>query len=418
MGNGATQLRRRVEYTHKFNTHMGRHGWLRLTPAYSVKIVEEIIARYQGQLNVLDPFCGTGTTALVTMNYGHHASTLDINPFLVWLARAKTAYYSDASLEAARLAGESALALALNEAVSPAETPPIHNIARWWAEEPLRFLRHLKAAIAQVASDEHTSDLLNVAFCRTLIRLSNASFNHQSMSFKNPPINHTLFNCDETFLDDLRFVINGAVQNPVGTVSILQGDAKHMLSACGENFDLVITSPPYANRMSYIRELRPYMYWMGYLADKQDAGNLDWKAIGGTWGVATSRLATWKPNQEHWIPDSLVSAIKSIASDNNPSGRLLSNYVAKYFADISAHLDGLRSTLNGGARVHYIIGNSSFYGVLVPTERIYTEMLIKYGFKEVGARPVRKRNSKKELVEYEIVATWPARCRYVHHRGV
>ena len=411
MDNGATQLRRRVEYTHKFNAHEGRHGWLRLTPAYSVKIVEEIIARYQGKLNVIDPFCGTGTTALVAMNYGHHASTLDINPFLVWLARAKTTRYSNASIEAACQAGESALALALNEAVAPVEDPPIHNIARWWSDEPLRFLIHLKAAINQVASDERAADLLNVAFCRALIRLSNASFNHQSMSFKNPSDNLALFNCGETFLDDLQFVLNGAAQNPVGTASVLQGDAKHMLSACGENFDLVITSPPYANRMSYIRELRPYMYWMGYLSDKRDAGNLDWKSIGGTWGVATSRLATWQPNQEHWIPDRLVSALKSIASDDNHSGRLLSNYVAKYFADISAHLDGLRSTLNGGARVHYIIGNSSFYGVLVPTERIYAEMLTKYGFKDVSARPVRKRNSKKELVEYEVVATWPARRR-------
>ncbi|WP_322490103.1 hypothetical protein [Chloroflexus sp.] len=45
----------------------------------------------------------------------------------------------------------------------------------------------------------------------------------------------------------------------------------------GEVFtaSLVITSPPYPNRMSYIRELRPYMYWLGYLNNGRDAGELD-----------------------------------------------------------------------------------------------------------------------------------------------
>ena len=50
-------LRQPADYTHKFNLNTGRHGWLRLTPAYSVKVVEEIIAHYGPWLNVLDPFC-------------------------------------------------------------------------------------------------------------------------------------------------------------------------------------------------------------------------------------------------------------------------------------------------------------------------------------------------------------------------
>ena len=36
-------LRQRADYTHKHNVKTGRHGWLRLTPAYSVKVVEELI---------------------------------------------------------------------------------------------------------------------------------------------------------------------------------------------------------------------------------------------------------------------------------------------------------------------------------------------------------------------------------------
>ena len=49
--------------------------------------------------------------------------------------------------------------------------------------------------------------------------------------------------------------------------------------------------------MSYIRELRPYMYWLSYLRDGREAGELDWKAIGGTWGIATSRVGKWSPSE-------------------------------------------------------------------------------------------------------------------------
>ena len=61
----ASSLRQRADYTHKYNQKIGRHGWLRLTPAYSVKIVDELLAAYPDlSWNVLDPFCGTATTAL------------------------------------------------------------------------------------------------------------------------------------------------------------------------------------------------------------------------------------------------------------------------------------------------------------------------------------------------------------------
>lgn len=40
----------------------------------------------------------------------------------------------------------------------------------------------------------------------------------------------------------------------------------------------------------------------------------------------------------------------------------------------------LTGVLNEGARVHYIIGSSTFYGVLVPSDHICAEMLSALGF--------------------------------------
>ena len=74
------------------------------------------------------------------------------------------------------------------------------------------------------------------------------------------------------------------------------GDSRRLHEVLTAKYTHVVTSPPYPNRMSYIRELRPYMYWLGYLNDGRQAGELDWRAIGGTWGCATSNLARWKPD--------------------------------------------------------------------------------------------------------------------------
>ena len=403
-------LRQRADYTHKFNLKTGRHGWLRLTPAYSVKVVQEAISRRGEGLKVLDPFCGTGTTALCAVAEGHRATTVDINPFLTWLAHAKTSAYSARSLAEAERAGLAALDLTHRRAIEPAPPPDIHRIERWWPEAASCFLAYLKAAIIASTTNTQVRDLLRVAFCRTLIKLSSASFNHQSMSFKDDDSQGQLqidLDAGAVFLDDLQFVLDGASDNPPGRATVIQGDARDLSQLTDAGFDLVVTSPPYANRMSYIRELRPYMYWLGYLANARDAGELDWHAIGGTWGIATSRLSTWTRRSDRWLPDELHGIVAQIAADANANGGLLAAYVAKYCEDMSRHFDSLRTVLKRGAHIHYVVGNSTFYGVLVPTEQLYAAMLREYGFVDVAARPIRKRNSNKALFEFDVSAVWP-----------
>ena len=403
-------LRQRADYTHKYNRRTGRHGWLRLTPAYSAKIVEEIIDAVERPKRILDPFCGSATTGLSAAYHGHTATTTEINPFLVWLAKAKTAPYSRSDVPCTRDACAAALSLVKRDEVSPASKPPIHNLDRWWPERSLSFLCRLKGAI-NAATEESSPQrtLLHVAFCRTLIELSNAAFNHQSMSFKRDDKQLVLdiaIDATDVFREDVEFVLTGAEENPPGSCTVIEGDARELPKIVKEPFDLVITSPPYANRMSYIRELRPYMYWLGFLVNGRDAGELDWASIGGTWGVATSRLTEWKLDRDCYRCKGLETILGRIAHEDNANGALLANYVAKYFEDMWRHLKGLRSILADNARIHYIVGNSTFYRVLLPVEGFYAEMLRELGFENVRVEAVRKRNSKKELVEFDVSATW------------
>ena len=141
------------------------------------------------------------------------------------------------------------------------------------------------------------------------------------------------------------------------------------------------------------------MYWLGYLREAREAGELDWKAIGGTWGVATSRLATWI-SRNAFQSDSLDRVVNSVATES----RVLANYVHKYMEDMYLHFTSLKSHLAENATLHYIVGNSKFYDTVVPVEQFYAEMMVNVGFVDVQVERIRKRNSKKELYEYLVSA--------------
>lgn len=403
----------RADLTFKHNRQHGRHGWLRLTPAYSIKIVDQILDTLDKKgLTVLDPFCGTGTTPLCAGYRGHAGTSIDINPFLIWFAETKGRSYSDQEVALVREAGDRVLRAAREGA--PVEAPPIANINKWWGSTELLFLRRLKGALqADATTGSPVGDLLRVAFCRTVIALSNAGFNRVSMTLKEKDENEAptpLFAAvqhSKQFTDDIERIAVDAGDNPLGGVEIMKGDSRDL--ACLSNgtqrtFDVLITSPPYPNRISYIRELRPYMYWLDYLVEAREAGEMDWEAIGGTWGIATSRLSDWKPTGA-FIPKYLAPILTEIRSSHPKNGLLMDHYVHKYFDDMYLHFEAARRVLKPGGTAHYIVGNSAFYGHLVPAERLYEDQLKHAGFSKVTSKIIRKRNSKKSLYEFHVIAT-------------
>src|SRR5215212_8920335 len=119
--------------TFKGNLRESRYGWLRLTPAYSVHLVSELLDRHGAQEGVvLDPFCGTGTTALVCAERGLACDTTDINPFLVWLARAKTRSYTPTDIAAFQTSAASVSSAMRTAASGPTWIPPLFQIEKWW----------------------------------------------------------------------------------------------------------------------------------------------------------------------------------------------------------------------------------------------------------------------------------------------
>ncbi len=407
----ASSVKQRADLTFKYNTKEGRFGWLRLTPAYSVKIVQEILSDNGKDIAILDPFSGTATTPLLAGYLGYKSTGIEINPFLAWFGRIKTTTFDDSTINSTQRFAELIIDKIVHNQVDPIDPPAIHNIDRWWDRNEIDFLCKLKGGINQISNEEiQAKDLLLVAFCRLMIGSSKVSFGHQSMSFKDKDkkrkAEKQFFPKDLpiTFNDEVRFVLKSALDNPKSEIDIIEGDSRNIPKLTRTKFDLVITSPPYPNRISYVRELRPYMYWVDFLNKAHNAAEMDWRAIGGTWGVATSRLIGWHRSSEEFYPAYLQDILIRIAANENKNGILMANYISRYFEDMWVHLKGLKAVLSPGSKIHYIVGNSTFYNILLPVELLFKDMFLKLGFTNTNIKTLRKRNSKKELFEYDVSA--------------
>ena len=133
---------------------------------------------------------------------------------------------------------------------------------------------------------------------------------------------------------------------------------------------------------------------------------MDWQAIGGTWGIATSLVEKWQPNGvavEHPGFDEMADDIRSRCP-------ILGNYVHKYFVDMTAHIRSAAKLLKPGGRAFYIVGNSKFYDTMVHVEEIYASLMRAAGFCGVRIDKLRKRNSKKELFEFAVSGAAPPKA--------
>ncbi|HKY38679.1 MAG TPA: DNA methyltransferase [Polyangiaceae bacterium] len=382
--------------TFRGNLRSTRHGWLRLTPAYSVQLVRELLEqRSLPNLPVLDPFCGTGTTLVACAEQGIACRTVDINPFLCWLAEAKSRSYSAAELTKAEQLVER-MARVASKGRGRGWVPALHRIEKWWDEATLSALSR---AFAELQGKRGKArDLAALAFCRTLIDVGHVSFRHQSMSFRKRAGGADV----GAVLRAAFAALRGAAAQPLtgADAQALVGDARQLTTLLPKNScGSVITSPPYCNRMSYIRELRPYMYWLGFLDDGRQAGELDWQAIGGTWGSATSQLMTWEPERRLELPK--VRNLMRRIAEHSP---VLARYVERYFTDMDRHVGGVAHVVARGAELHYVIGNSKFFDVVVPAQTLLSDLFARHGFVGARTRVLRRRTSKKELFEYLVSA--------------
>jgi DNA modification methylase len=259
--------RERTKHVHRLHPYLGK---------FVPQLVEVLLDRYVPRgASILDPFAGSGTTLVQSLESGYDATGLDVAAFNCLLMRVKTARYNEFVLESEL---RDALArLAAVDSSLQGLSPGAGYIGRWFAPQAAGELLAFRSLI----EDYEHADVLRVVLARAArsARLTT----HFDLDFPREPQREPYWchkhkrECRpveraEHFirryaLDTLARIKAFARVRSRRDAEVVHGDAREL--GVGGPYDALITSPPYPGLIDYHEQHR-YAYELLGLDDRRE----------------------------------------------------------------------------------------------------------------------------------------------------
>jgi DNA methylase len=250
--------RERTKHVHRLHPYLGK---------FVPQLVEALLDRYvEPGGTVLDPFAGSGTTLVQSLESGRNAVGVDIAGFNCLLMRVKTRRHNvDAIRRDLLWSHERAMAFE-PDGRYPAEASPF--VRAWYGPRAAAELLHFRSLAESTAS----VDVLRVVLARAA--RSARRTRHFDLDFPREPQlepywchkhRRTCRPVEDARRFLLRYTLDtldriesfAAVRDQDACTSVLHGDARTI--ELGGPFDAVITSPPYPGLIDYHEQHR-YAY--------------------------------------------------------------------------------------------------------------------------------------------------------------
>jgi hypothetical protein len=373
--------------------------WKTFKEAFAPEIVDRAI-RESGipVATVLDPFGGSGTTALACQFLGVKPITVEVNPFLADLIRAKLEIYdvekvrksAEAAIEvSAVLSGELEGRLLPETFVEPGKGE------RWiFSRDTFRELESLRRAI-ELEPDQSIRRLLRVLLGGTLVGLSNARVSGKGRRYRADWVNRQAVVGDPTAafgkavgraaVDLEKFGVRSEMSHKV-----LLGDSREVIEEC-DQVDLIVFSPPYPNSFDYTDVYNIELWMLGYLDEWKSNKLLRHSTLGSHVQVAR----TWKDAPLGSVELSrCLSALK--AKSNALWSRHIPAMIASYFSDMTDVLEACRTRLPVHGEVWMVVGDSRYSGETVRVATILEELSLSRGYTLVRSEPFRSMRSSPQ----------------------
>jgi DNA modification methylase len=365
------------------NGDLPRHRWYRFKEGFSAGLVstftDEYLPKTGGRL--LDPFMGSGTTAVEGARLGHHVDGIETNPFMAFMAKVKTRDYS-------RINGIDRAALEClqhrqraDAFILPKDSTLVERkgLEKWLLNRSVavRF-EQLRTAIANVQPSPRR-ELLLFALLSSMEDVANARKDGKCWRYKAnwKRLSFSGKSLDEAFAAQvIRFIEDIKVSPRLnGNATIVRGDARRDMHRAGQNdslFDAILTSPPYLNSFDYTDIYRPEMLMMQAANNSGDLRKMRFDTLRSHVQVA------WKPSAPLDIP-LLVKTIRAIDSTGLWCGRI-PDMVNAYFVDLDQVIAAAAKRLKTGGTAGFVVADSAYCGVVIPVGSILAEIFERRGF--------------------------------------
>lgn len=396
------------------------HSWYRFVLSFPPHLVQEYVQKFElnSSQQLLDPFCGTGTTVVEGKKLGIPSVGIEANPMAQFAGSVKlnwtvnpTALLRSASqirdaaetlieqnIEPLRTLPEESQKIILTNSISPV---PLHKT--------LVLLEQIKC-YAETAEFNH----LRLALAKAVITsISNLRFGPEVGIGKaklDAPVVATWYKEVALMADHLTQL---QTLNDVPT-QVHHADARQILSVLApESIDAVITSPPYPNEKDYTRTTRLESVLLGFIQNKAELRSLKEGLI------RSNTRNVFKADQDDvWVANH--PEIQQIAREiearrialGKTSGfeRLYHRAVKLYFGGMAKHLADLRSRLRPGAQLAYVVGDQkSYLQVMIRTGELLGDIAQGLGYELIGIDLFRTRLStatKEQMREEVVLLRW------------
>jgi hypothetical protein len=380
--------------------------WFHFKEAFSPKFVADTLGSLPYKVtSCLDPFAGSGTTALTCRMLGISTTSIEVNPFLADLIESKLTPISAATFRSAyeRLIDNLKIVSADKATLlgmPPTITEPGINGRYVFNSEVYNTARAIIRASENLCADH--ARLLRILLGSVLVRNSNVVVNGKGRRYRrgwqekqrsSVDLIESLDESVDTALADLT-MFSGL---PRGKHKIARGDARRILKKV-ESADVAVFSPPYPNSFDYTDVYNLELWMLGYLRCGPDNTALRQRTLRShvqTRWTPTARLAL-SPTLNRLI-HRLQQARADLWNPNIPE------MVGFYFDDLYEVFRELGRILPRRHHAIVAIGDSQYGGIRINVGAILVELVAGAGFRLHDSGAIRSmRTSPQHGGDFEL----------------
>lgn len=376
-------------------------GWHHFKEAFAPEIVARAIAESEIEVNrCLDPFGGSGTTALACQFLGVHPVIVEVNPYLADLIRAKLSQYNvDYLARDLRVVLREARTVKVDPRVYFSQVPVTFLEpglkGRWLFNSDVSGrLAALLSAIDKLDDASHRC-LFRVLLGGILISVSNVVISGKGRRYRRGWENRRTEaqNVDVLFgkaVHQALVEIHQYAGRALQAFDLMVGDCRSLLQA-GVPAELVIFSPPYPNSFDYTDVYNVELWILGYLQSSTENIKLRRRTLSSH--VQVSR--NFSP------PPSGAPTLNAVLANlDDVKGGLwdvhIPEMVGGYFSDLQSVLSYIKGSLKDNGKVWMIVGESCYSGVKIKTAQIISELSEGLGFVVDNIEPFRSMRSSAQ----------------------
>ena len=352
------------------------HGLHKYPAKFFPELPRWLIKRYSQENDmILDPFSGSGTTNVEALLLKRNSVGIDVDPFSRFISTVKVTPLDEKELIEAQESLFNAIEAYLPALVSESDIPSFPYRDNWFNKEIILELAYIKKAIESLDKSESTKNFFKVCFSSIIRSVSNADDNCTRTVIRkvlkkqvNP--SDALRKFVETVLVKVPKMIEFSQNVPQDiTVSFPENMDARSIGYDTGTFDLVLTSPPYANAVDYPRTHQLELYWLGFADGTLTP--LKKKHVG------TESVSSHDYRSRHQIGVEEADSVIEKIFEQDPRRA----YIAfKYLDDMQKNLSEVYSVLRNGGRYIIVVGNNRMRGQLFESWKYLMTLAKNIGF--------------------------------------